>query len=124
MFVDVGVYGASNSNARNTDRKTALRAYEKFTLQHQGFQALYAETLMTYEEFCEMFPSELYFKVCPHQTQEILNIRIRSFKKGKGRSRRRNFFLEELNLIYRASKRASLTQLPSSDHYVQISWSD
>jgi len=54
MFVDVGVYGASNSNARNTDRKTALRAYEKFTLQHQGFQALYAETLMTYEEFCEM----------------------------------------------------------------------
>ena len=58
MFVDVGVYGFT----RDLNRTKALRTYEKFTLEHQGYQALYAETLMTYEEVCAMFPRELYFK--------------------------------------------------------------
>ena len=45
------------------DQEKALRRFEKFTLEHQGFQALYAETLLSHEEFREMFPSEMYQKV-------------------------------------------------------------
>ena len=45
------------------EQETALRTFERFTLEHQGFQALYAETLMSHEEFIKMFPSEMYQKV-------------------------------------------------------------
>lgn len=61
MFVDVGVYGHTYVT-EDLNKQKALRTFERFTLEHQGFQALYAETLMTYEEMCAMFPSELYFK--------------------------------------------------------------
>ena len=59
MHVDVGVYGHSKL-PKFIGREKALRAFEKFTLEHQGYQALYAETLMSYEEFVTMFPREQY----------------------------------------------------------------
>ena len=62
MFVDVGVYGKS-SLPDYAGKDEVLRKFEKFTLEHNGFQALYAETLMTKEEFLKMFPSEYYLKV-------------------------------------------------------------
>ena len=62
MFVDVGVYGFSHKKSFAGREKT-LRQFEKFTLEHQGFQALYAETLMTFEEFCTMFPRNVYQEV-------------------------------------------------------------
>ena len=37
-----------------------MKTFEKFTLEHKGYQALYAETLMSFQEFTEMFPRELY----------------------------------------------------------------
>ena len=59
MYVDVGVYGHSHlPNYVGKDK--ALRTFEKFTLEHQGYQALYAETLMNYEDFTAMFPREMY----------------------------------------------------------------
>ena len=54
MFVDLGVYGFSTIPAFARRDKT-LRLFEKFTLDHGGYQALYAETLMSYKEFCQMF---------------------------------------------------------------------
>ena len=62
MYVDVGVYGSSHLPTWN-GRDCALRKFERFTLEHKGYQALYAETLMTYEEYAAMFPQELYEKV-------------------------------------------------------------
>ena len=59
MHVDVGVYGHSKL-PNFVGREKALRTFEKFTLEHKGYQALYAETLMPYEEFTEMFPRHLY----------------------------------------------------------------
>lgn len=59
MHVDVGVYGHSKL-PNFVGREKALRTFEKFTLEHKGYQALYAETLMPYEEFTEMFPRPLY----------------------------------------------------------------
>ena len=61
MYVDVGVYGNSPL-PKYVGRTKALRAFERFTLEHQGYQALYAETLMPQNEFDEMFPRELYDK--------------------------------------------------------------
>jgi len=59
MFVDLGVYGFSQ--IQNFDgRDKTLRKFEKFTLENNGFQALYAETLMSYDEFCTMFPRHIY----------------------------------------------------------------
>ena len=63
MFVDVGVYGHSEL-PDYIGKDKALRRFEQFTLEHEGFQALYAETLMTKDEFTEMFPREIYDKVC------------------------------------------------------------
>ena len=63
MFVDVGVYGHS-ALPGYVGKDAALRRFERFTLDHDGFQALYAETLMTKEEFTHMFPREIYDKVC------------------------------------------------------------
>ena len=62
MFVDVGVYGHSDLE-NYVGKDEALRRFEKFTLEHEGFQALYAETLMTKEEFVTMFPRQIYEKV-------------------------------------------------------------
>jgi len=61
MYVDVGVYGHSHL-PNYPGRNKALRTFEKFTIEHKGYQALYAETLMDYEEFTTMFPRELYDK--------------------------------------------------------------
>jgi delta24-sterol reductase len=36
---------------------------EKFTRDHSGYQGLYAETLMSREEFLEMFDPSHYIKV-------------------------------------------------------------
>ena len=50
--------------------------FEKFTLEAGGFQALYAETLMTREEFLQMFPegNNYYYKVGPltHESSCVL----------------------------------------------------
>ena len=54
MFVDLGIYGISEK-ADFPGRVKTLRKFEKFTLERGGFQALYAETLMNYEEFRQMF---------------------------------------------------------------------
>ena len=64
MFVDLGVYGLS-SMPGFAGREDTLRRFEKFTLEKGGFQALYAETLMSYEEFCQMFKEheQFYSKV-------------------------------------------------------------
>ena len=62
MFVDLGVYGFSHIQDFEGRDKT-LRKFERFTLKHNGFQALYAETLLNYEEFCKMFPRVVYDQV-------------------------------------------------------------
>ena len=65
IFIDLGVYGFSQiPNWPGADK--TLRKFEKFTLEHQGFQGLYAETLLTLDEFCEMFPHQLYKRVSQH----------------------------------------------------------
>ena len=74
MFVDLGVYGLSTKPGF-AGRANTLRRFEKFTLEKGGFQALYAETLMSYEEFGQMFKEhdQFYSKVniCRYQSSFI-----------------------------------------------------
>ncbi|XP_023349654.1 delta(24)-sterol reductase [Eurytemora carolleeae] len=62
MYVDLGVYGLSHLKTFK-GRDATLRLFEKFALEHDGFQALYAETLMTNEEFETMYTGDLYYSV-------------------------------------------------------------
>jgi len=50
-----------------THRRDVMRKCERFTIDHNGWQALYTDTYLTKEEFHEMFPqtskSGLYQRV-------------------------------------------------------------
>jgi len=58
MFVDVGAYGVPGN--KNYFAKESLRRVEKFIREIKGYQALYADTYMTREEFYEMYNQSLY----------------------------------------------------------------
>jgi len=61
IHIDIGLYGYSPKS--DYKPQEALRNMEKFTRDHAGYQGLYAETLMTREEFIEMFDESHYLKV-------------------------------------------------------------
>lgn len=61
IHVDIGLYGYSPKP--DFQPKEALKNMEKFTREHDGYQGLYAETLMTKEEFEDMFDGSHYKKV-------------------------------------------------------------
>jgi len=53
IYIDVGLYGyCVKADFSHYD---TMRACEKFVLKNRGFQALYAEVLLTKEEYLEMF---------------------------------------------------------------------
>ena len=64
MFVDLGIYGWSPLPGW-AGKDTTLRMFEQFTLKRGGYQGLYADTLMSFEEFFQMFSEfgEAYAKV-------------------------------------------------------------
>jgi len=53
MYVDIGAYGTPAKE--NFDNAVALPLLEKFVIEHRGYQALYARTCMSREEFRAMF---------------------------------------------------------------------
>ena len=61
IHVDIGLYGYSP--VPDFKPEEALKNMEKFTRKHDGYQGLYAETLMTKEEFEEMFDISHYHKM-------------------------------------------------------------
>ncbi|MCF7971735.1 MAG: FAD-binding protein [Methylococcaceae bacterium] len=61
MFVDVGIYGEPNVD--NYNSKETTRKLEAFMRDMGGFQALYADTFQTREEFREMFDHSLLDKL-------------------------------------------------------------
>lgn len=61
LYVDVGVYGVPTSP--NFKGRETVREIEAFVRECKGFQALYADSYMTREEFWDMFNPALYTKV-------------------------------------------------------------
>ncbi|KAJ3639800.1 hypothetical protein Zmor_003137 [Zophobas morio] len=58
VYVDIGVYGVPK--ATNFSAIEATRKIEKFVIDANGFQMLYADTYMSREEFRRMFDHSLY----------------------------------------------------------------
>lgn len=58
MYVDIGAYGTPNK--LDFDNAIALPLLEKFVIKHQGYQALYARTTMSREDFRAMFDHSHY----------------------------------------------------------------
>ncbi|XP_018326951.2 delta(24)-sterol reductase [Agrilus planipennis] len=61
MYVDVGVYGVPKVLDFKPEKST--RKIEKFAIDHDGYQMLYADTYTTKEEFRNMFDHKLYDKL-------------------------------------------------------------
>ncbi len=53
LFVDIGAYGTPGK--AGFDNAAALPLLEKFVIEHRGYQALYARTFMSREDFRTMF---------------------------------------------------------------------
>jgi delta24-sterol reductase len=61
LYVDIGAYG--NPASPTYDYKKSLRAVEEYVRKVNGYQALYADTMMTREELRMMFDHRLYDKI-------------------------------------------------------------
>ncbi len=61
VFIDCGIYGYCSKP--DFDRERTHRRMERFAMDHNGYQGLYAEVFLTYEEFNEMFDGSHYRKV-------------------------------------------------------------
>jgi len=66
LYVDVGIYGmapiARRDKGKHFDYLSCHKKLEKFIREVGGFQALYAQTYQTREEFENMFDHRLYYK--------------------------------------------------------------
>ena len=58
MYVDIGAYGTGT--VANFDGNEALKACEKFVIENHGYQAMYAKTFMTKEQYNQMFDHSYY----------------------------------------------------------------
>jgi delta24-sterol reductase len=61
LYVDIGAYG--NPQSVTYDYKKSLRSVEEYVRKVNGYQALYADTMMTREELRQMFDHRLYDKI-------------------------------------------------------------
>ena len=61
MYVDIGAYGKPLK--ASFDNSSALPLLEKFVMDHHGYQALYAKTTLSREEFRSMFDHSGYDKL-------------------------------------------------------------
>lgn len=58
LYVDIGAYGTPRKTS--FDGRTALPLLEQFVIEHHGYQALYAKTLLSAENFRRMFDHSDY----------------------------------------------------------------
>ncbi|GIV34828.1 MAG: hypothetical protein KatS3mg031_2363 [Chitinophagales bacterium] len=61
LYVDIGAYGAPRK--AGFDASVELPRLEQFVLQHSGYQALYARTMLTRDQFRQMFDHSAYDKM-------------------------------------------------------------
>lgn len=58
LFVDIGAYGVGK--IPGFDGSQALRNCEQFVIENAGYQAMYAKTLLSHEDFRKMFDHSYY----------------------------------------------------------------
>ena len=58
MFVDIGAYGVGK--VPGFDGNLVLEKCEQFVIENKGYQAMYAETLLSRNDFRKMFDHSYY----------------------------------------------------------------
>ena len=84
MYVDIGAYGTPLKT--NFDNASALPLLEKFVIDHHGYQALYAKTTLSREDFRTMFDHSDYDQLrerLPFCTQAFDEIYDKISSKGR-----------------------------------------
>jgi delta24-sterol reductase len=84
MYVDIGAYGTPRKE--NFDNALALPRLEKFVIEHRGYQALYARTTLSREDFRTMFDHTDYDKLrerLPYCAQAFDEIYDKVSSKGR-----------------------------------------
>ncbi|TAK64796.1 FAD-binding protein [Methylobacter sp.] len=84
MYVDIGAYGTPGK--KGFDNAVALPLLEKFVIEHQGYQALYARTFMSREDFRMMFDHagyDLLRERLPHCRQAFDEVYDKVSSKGR-----------------------------------------
>jgi len=84
LYVDIGAYGTPKKE--NFDNASALPSLEKFVLDHQGYQALYARTTLNRESFRTMFDHRDYDRLrerLPHCKQAFDEVYDKVSSKGR-----------------------------------------
>ena len=84
MYVDIGAYGTPLKP--NFDNASALPLLEKFVLDHHGYQALYAKTTLSREDFRTMFDHSCYDQLrqqLPFCTQAFDEVYDKVSSKGR-----------------------------------------
>eukprot|EP00794_Sanderia_malayensis_P007853 gene7853-8702_t len=61
LFVDIGAYGTPRSQTFNGP--ATISKIEKFVIEHNGFQLLYADSYLSRSDFYKMFDHSLYNKL-------------------------------------------------------------
>ncbi|MTI31280.1 FAD-binding oxidoreductase [Xanthovirga aplysinae] len=61
LFVDIGIYGTPMVKSFEGNRE--LKNLEHFVIEHHGFQALYARTLLSEKQFRQMFDHKDYDRI-------------------------------------------------------------
>ncbi|MDD5462710.1 MAG: FAD-binding protein [Methylococcales bacterium] len=84
MYVDIGAYGTPLK--AGFDNRSALPLLEKFVIDHRGYQALYAKTTLSKEDFRTMFDHADYDRLrkrLPYCTQAFDEIYDKVSSKGR-----------------------------------------
>ncbi|HYE37605.1 FAD-binding oxidoreductase [Methylocaldum sp.] len=84
MYVDIGAYGTPRK--KDFDGRIALPLLEKFVIENQGYQALYAKTTLSREDFRTMFDHTDYDRLrerLPYCTQAFGEIYEKVSSRGR-----------------------------------------
>jgi len=84
MYVDIGAYGTTRKPG--LDNRLALPKLERFVIDHHGYQALYAKTMLSREDFRAMFDHAAYDRLrqeLPFCTQAFDEVYDKVSAKGR-----------------------------------------
>lgn len=84
LYVDIGAYGTPRKP--NLDNREALPFLERFVIDNQGYQALYAKTMLSREDFRTMFDHRDYDRLrqqLPHCLQAFDEVYDKVSAKGR-----------------------------------------
>jgi len=110
LYVDIGAYGTPRK--KGFDGPSALSSLEAFVIEHRGYQALYAKTTMSREQFRAMFDHRDYDRLreqLPHCKEAFDEV----YDKVSSRGRASPTEVRKLRMTRRHPQRTASLAAPS-----------